>query len=169
MIRIQPWSDDAALAILRDLDVNDALEAALWRGGDAEPLSLWADWRMAGPGSLIAAATRQLGAWAPFALMALTPTGAAGVASAALMARDHARWRPELIELARHWRETLPGYCAERGVTRCECRSWVGHPTAARLLRHIGFRFEARLAGFGGGAIVFDQYAWTAPNPSEET
>lgn len=167
MIEVRAWDDAAAMQIFGDLDVNDALEAALWRGDSANPLAMFADWRIAGPGSLIAFDVRRTGLEVPFAVMALTAAGAQGVASAALMARDHARFRRPLTELARHWRRTLPGYCADRGVARCECRSWAGHPTAARLLTHVGFRFEAHLPGFAGGAIVFDQYAWTAPTPEE--
>jgi hypothetical protein len=170
LIAILPYSDEAAMAIFADLDLNDRVEAALLRGDGAEPLAMFADWRRAGPGSLIAA--DHVGR--PFAIMALTPLGPAGVASVALMARDHRRWRQPLTALARHWRRAWPGYCAERGVTRAECRSWTGHPTAFRLLEHIGFRLEAVLRGFGGGEAVFAQYAWTAPatpaeTPAEET
>ena len=154
MIALRPWDDALALHVFSDLDVNDALEAQLMLGDEARPLPLWAAWRAAGPASLIAVRGERA-----FAVMALTPF-AVGAATVAMLARDHRRWRAELRQLVRHWRREWPAYAAARGVTRAECRSWSGHPTAGRLLAAIGFHLEARLPGFAGGGVDFDQYAW---------
>ena len=62
-----------------------------------------------------------------------------------------------LIDLARQdYGELAWAVFTEWGVTRIECRSWSGHPTAARLLTACGFRLEADLAGMPGS---FCQYA----------
>lgn len=166
LVTLQPWSDHAGWAVLGDLDLDDALEAALWRGDDAAPLALFADWRAANgwrAGSWVA--TGRGGR--PFAILGLMPTGAAGVAQAALLSRSHQLHRRELAQLAVTLRAELPGFAAERRITRIECRAHARHPTASRLLEAMGFRHEADLPGFGGGAIVFRQFAWTKPR--EET
>lgn len=163
MINICHWDDTNAMRVFSDLDPNDQLEAALWRGDGAAPLAVFADWRVAGGGGSMIARYGVI----PFAVMALTPLGPKGVASAALLARDHRCWRRALVALVRVFQDELPRHFASLGLTRVECRSWAGHPTAARLIEAVGFRREADLRGFGGGALTFTQFAWTAP--TEET
>ena len=155
------WSDDLAFQVFRDLDLYDRIEAALWRGDDAHPLALWCDWRAwAGWRAVTRIAVWRRGATLlPIAVLGWQPTGAKGVVQAALLARDHKLHRRALIPLARRLRKHLPDVAAEAGLTRIECRSWTGHPTAGRLLTAIGFRLEvAELAGMPG---TFAQYVLT--------
>lgn len=165
----EPWSDERAFAVLRDLDVSDQLEAALFRGDNAEPLALFADWRAANAyraTSLVVLDARRK----PFALLGIMGTGAQGVAQAALLARGHRRWRRHLARLAVSLRREIAGYAAGHGFSRIECRAWSAHPTASRLLDALGFVAECDMPGFSGGAIVFRQFAWTAPpDPEPET
>lgn len=165
---LQPWSDHGGWAVLSDLDLDDALEAALYRGDDADPLALFADWRAANAwraSSLVA--TGRGGR--PFAILGVMATGMKGVAQAALLSRSRARHGRELAELAVQLRAGLPAFAGERGLTRIEARAWAGHPTASRLLAALGFTHEADLKGFAGGPIVFRQFAWIAPPaPLEE-
>ncbi len=163
-IRVSDWDDEAAFEILADLDVADDLEMTLFRGdGEAAlPLVLFADWRAANAGRALSvvAWTGPVGQPRPFALLGVMPTGAAGVFQAALLARDHRRFRSGIVQLVRMMRERLPDVAERQGIRRLECRSWADHPRAGRLLRALGFEREARLAGFGGGSLTFDQWAW---------
>lgn len=155
------WSDDLAFEVFRDLDLNDRIEAALWRGDDAHPLALWSDWRAwAGWRAVTRIAVWREGAtMRPVAVLGWQPTGAQGVVQAALLARDHKLHRRALASLARRLRAHLLDHAAEAGLTRIECRSWTGHPTAGRLLRSVGFRLE--LAELPGMPAAFAQYALT--------
>ncbi len=163
-IALRPYEDFAAMAVLGALDAADALEAELVRGAGASRLALFADWRGMEAwreASFVAVA----GAGAtPFAVFGLMRTGQAGVGAAALLARDHARWRIALCRLAVILRHGLPGWCAERGIRRIEARAWAAHPTASRLLAGIGFVHECDMAGFGpDGRTRFRQFAWLPP------
>lgn len=164
MIRVRPFEDLAAMAVFRQLDMHDQIEAELVRGVAYTSLGLFAEWRMAqaqGPLSLIAhtgAAER------PFAVFCLGHTGQHGIAQGALLAAWHDRNRMPLARLALAIRDKMPAFAAETGIHRIEARCWGGHPTASRLLAAMGFRHEADMPGFGpGGAHTFRQYAWTAP------
>lgn len=162
MIRVRPFTDLAAMAVFRHLDPSDQLEAELVRGAPAQALGLFADWRAAAAGGVLNLVLETAGA-TPFAVLALGHTGQAGVAQAALLARDHGRFRRPLAEAAVLIRARMPGWCAERGIHRIEARCWAGHPTAAGLLTGIGFAHEADMPGFGAdGAVVFRQFAWVA-------
>lgn len=165
MIRVRPFEDMAAMAVFRQIDIHDHMEAELVRGVSYTTLGLFAEWRMAqaqGPLSLIAGCGP---AERPFALFCLGNTGQAGVAQGALLAAHHDRHRIPLARLALAIRDKMPAFAAETGIHRIEARCWAGHPTAARLLAGMGFAHEADLPGFGpGGAHTFRQFAWTKPD-----
>ncbi|HMO07040.1 MAG TPA: hypothetical protein PKD10_05250 [Paracoccaceae bacterium] len=164
-IALRPWEDMAALAVFRDLDPHDFVEAGLVRGANAGGAALWADWRSI-EGARCASFVAHAGPAAlPFAVLGALGTGQAGVACVALLARDHARWRGPLGRLCVQLRAALPFWCRERGILRLEARSWEAHPTAGRLLAGMGFRPEARLHGFAGGRAVFVQHALVLPAP----
>lgn len=164
MIDLRPYDDRAAFEVFLRLDVHDFIEAETVRGGAATSAGLFADWRAAQSPrllSIVAWAPRAYGQDVPFAVFGLSHTGQAGVAEAAMLARDHARYRRELVELARLIGARIPAFCREAGIHRIEARSLVGHPRAAGFLSACGFRFEARLPGFGPkGLSAFNQFAF---------
>lgn len=163
MIRLHPYDDLSAMAVMRHLDHHDQLEADLTRGATTTALSLFAEWR-AMQAIRVASHVAQTVGGTPFAVFALANTGQAGVAQAALLARDHAYYRRPLAELAIAIRNGLPGFCTERGIHRIEARAWAAHPTASRLLHALGFTHETDMPGFGlTGAITFRQFAWLSP------
>lgn len=165
MISPRPYTDEAAMLVLSRLDPHDLLEAGATRGEAVTHLSLFGDWRamravwVAG----WAVYTREEGG-EPFALLALAHSGQRGVAGAALLARDHRRFRRELVELARMVRDLMPGFARDAGLTRIEARAWARHPRAASFLTLTGFTHECDMPGFGAdGREVFRQFAWTDP------
>lgn len=166
MIRVRPFEDLAAMAVFRQLDLNDHIEAELVRGVSYTALGLFAEWRMAqaqGPLSLVACTGP---AERPFAVFCLGHTGQAGVAQGALLAAHHDRHRMALARLALAIRDKMPAFCAQIDppIHRIEARCWAGHPTAARILAAMGFAHEADMPGFGpGGTHTFRQFAWTRP------
>lgn len=162
MLELRPYEDLAAVAVLRALDWHDQTEAELIRGAATTGLALFADWRA----MLAAHVISQVAHWQglPFAVFALANTGQAGVAQAALLARDHARHRRALGALGAAIRAALPAEAAARGIHRIEARCWANHPTASRFLTAIGFHLDCDMPGFGrSGAITFRQFAWTCP------
>ena len=163
MIELRAFDDLAAIVVFRHLDPSDRMEAEVMRGAPVSHLGLFADWRAMQPAavlSLVASAAGQ-----PFALLMLVNTGQSGVASAALLARDHARYRLPLGRFASAIRRGMAGYCAERGIHRIEARAWADHPTASRLLVALGFQHEADMPGFGpAGRASFRQFAWLPPS-----
>lgn len=165
VITVAPYHDDTAWLVLRQLDAADVLEAELMRGTGAQALALFADWR-AMQGYRIASHVALTGAApgrTPFAVFGLVNTGQAGVAAAALLARDHRRHRRDLAQLARAIRDALPRFAAETGLHRIEARCWADHPTAASLLTALGFHRECDMPGFGlRGDVTFAQFAWLA-------
>lgn len=176
MIAVRPYSDLAAMAVLSRLDPHDILEAEAVRGEPVTHLSLFADWRAMEPARLaswVAYDDDRFGR--PFALVALAHTGQRGVAGAALLARDHRRFRRPLVELARLIRTEMPGWCTDAGVSRIEARAWSRHPRASAFLGLIGFDHECDMSGFGhDGSETFRQFAWTnprclAPSPDEDS
>lgn len=163
MITLRPFDDLAAHAVLSRLDMADQTEAELMRGATCTGLALFADWRAVQAAHIVSQVAHAHGQ--PFAVFALANTGQAGVAQAALLARDHHRWRGPLARLAVLIRLNMPGYAARNGIHRIEARSWVGHPTADRLLSSIGFQQECAMPGFGAtGQAWFRQYAWLCPS-----
>ncbi len=165
MIDTHPYDDYLAMAVLRQLDPSDQLEADLTRGSHTGHLALFADWR-AVQGvralSLILRLDRAHGG-TPFAVLALANTGQGGVAQAALLSRDHKTFRFALARAAVLIREGMPEFCNAHGIHRVEARCWSEHPTAPRFLERIGFRHEADMPGFGGnGRTTFSQFAWLA-------
>lgn len=166
MIRVRPFDDLSGMAVFRQLDIHDQVEAELVRGVSYTALGLFAEWRMAqaqGPLSLVACTGP---AERPFAVFCLGHTGQAGVAQGALLAARHDRHRQPLARLALEIRDRMPAFAAETGIHRIEARCWAGHPTAARILAAMGFTHEADLPGFGPGGIhSFRQFAWTRPDP----
>lgn len=167
MIQIRPYDNFAALSVFRKLDPHDLIEAELTRGVVTDHLSLFADWRAAqahGVLSHVLALDAAHGG-TPFAVLVLGNTGQAGVAQAAMLARNHNKYRSALIHVAIAIKQEMPAFCTEVGIHRIEARSWAGHPTAAKFLTAIGFEFECNMPGFGGhGAANFDQFAWTNPD-----
>jgi hypothetical protein len=165
MIRVRPYDDLAAHAVLSRLDLHDQIEAELVRGGGAGGLALFADWR-AMRGAWVAGHVFLTRTGTPFAVGALVNTGQAGVAQAALLARDHALFRRPLAQLALRLSIELPAFCAAHGIHRVEARCWANHPTASRFLTAIGFDREADLSGFGGdGQAVFRQFVLLPRTP----
>lgn len=165
MIRVAPFDPVPAMAMFRALDPHDHMEAELVRGKTMLGAELWADWRAAAAWqaiSLMAYATPH--ATTPFAVFALGNTGQAGVAQAALLARDHTIHRRPLARLAVAIRHGLPAEARARGIRRIEARAWTGHPTASRLLAHLGFAAECDMPGFGpDGGQTYRQFALTIP------
>lgn len=174
MISARPYDDMAAFAVLRDLDAFDQLEAEAVRGARATHLAIFAEWRGMEP-HRVASWVVQTAAGTPFAVVALANTGQAGVAGAAMLARDHARYRRELVQLARAIRTRMPSFAAQAGIHRIEARAWADHPRASQFLTMVGFRHEADMPGFGcDGHEMFRQFAWTegrsgAAQPQERT
>jgi len=157
-----------AHAVLSRLDLADQTEAELARGAAMTGLALFADWRAVRAAHIVSQVAHANGQ--PFAIFALAHTGQAGVAQAALLARDHARWRMALARLVIMIRYGMPRFCQEHGIHRVEARSWAGHPTAHRLLAGIGFDHECDMPGFGAaGRATFAQYAWTSPAITDTT
>lgn len=171
MIHARPYDDLAALSVFQFLDADDRLEAELVRGRGMAAVALWAEWRAVVPLhalSIVAHVSDAPGSTA-FAVLALGNTGQAGVAQAALVARDHRRYRRSLAALARAIRDQMPAFCQERGIHRVEARAWAGHPRASGFLEAVGFHLEAELPGFGAdGAATFRQYAWLSTQPTEK-
>lgn len=162
MIHVRPYEDLAAHAVLGSLDPYDFLEAEITRGRATTGLELFADWR-AMNAARMESWVLVTGAGVPFGLIGLAHTGQAGVAQAALLSRDHRRFRWPLAQAAARIRRDLPAYAEKTGVRRIEARAWGGHPTACDLLYAIGFEPEALMRGFGpDGRDEFVQYAWTA-------
>lgn len=172
MIRIAPFDDAAALPMFRALDPHDFMEAELMRGKTATPMQMWADWRAASVWQVVSLmAFASTGATTPFAIFALGHTGQAGVAQAALLARDHIIHRRPLARLAVAIRRGLPTEARARGIRRIEARAWAGHPTASTLLAHLGFAHECDMPGFGpDGGQTYRQFALTIPpaNPNQK-
>lgn len=165
MISARPYDDQAAMIVLSRLDPHDVMEAEAVRGEAVTHLSLFADWR-AMEAARLASWVIYSGANQPFALLALCHTGQRGVAAAALLARDHRRFRRELVQLARQVREAMPVMAADWNVTRIEARAWARHPRAAAFLKLVGFSHETDMPGFGrDGTETFRQFAWT---PSDD-
>lgn len=160
-LRLAPYEDLAAKAVLDRLDPFDQMECDLVRGGATTGLAIWADWRAMQPHRLASFVVHR--GQTPFAVFGLSHTGQAGVAAAAMLARDHATFRLPLARLVVMIRQALPGFAADRGIHRIEARSWADHPGASRLLSGIGFAPECDMRGFGlTGDAVFRQWAWLA-------
>lgn len=161
MIRISTYDDMAAMVVLRDLDPQDRLEAEAVRGEVVSHLSLFGDWRAARGYHLLSLVIRASPSDEPVALLALANTGQHGVASAALVARNHRRYRRQLAALARLIRKELPRFASEAGIFRIEARAWASHPRASKFLSLVGFTHEVDMPGFGrGGTETFRQFAW---------
>ena len=165
MSRVAPFDPVPAMAMFRALDPHDHMEAELVRGKTMLGAELWADWRAATAWqaiSLMAYATPH--ATTPFAVFALGNTGQAGVAQAALLARDHTIHRLALARLALWIRTNLPVQARAHGIRRVEARAWAGHPTASGLLAKLGFTHEAEMPGFGpDGGQTYRQFALIIP------
>lgn len=160
MITVRPYDDMTALPVFQRLDPMDQIEAELVRGQASAPMQLWADWRAAEPYRVLSFVALTSGGTA-FAVFGLSNTGQAGVAGAALLARDHLRYRRELVQLVRQIRTHLPIEAEARGIHRIEARAWADHPRAAGLLRALGFAHECDMPGFGlTGQVIYRQFAW---------
>lgn len=169
MIDLRPFDHHGAMAVIRNLDPFDTMEAEATRGAAASHLAIFAEW--------CAIEGVRVGSWIiskastgePFAVLALTNTGQGGVAGAALLSRDQRRYRRELVALARLIRVRMPTYCAELGIHRIEARAWAKHPRASKFLSLIGFTHETDMPGFGpNGHEIFRQFAWTPGLPQRE-
>jgi len=164
MIELRTFDDLAAMAVFSRLDPSDRMEAEVTRGAPTTHIALFAEWRSMQPIaalSYIASVDGQ-----SFALLMLVKTGQFGVASAALLARDHARYRRPLAQFASAIRRGMPEYCATHGIRRIEARAWADHPTASGLLAALGFHHETDMPGFGpAGTDIFRQFAWLPSVP----
>ena len=161
MFEARPYNDHDAMAVFRQLDAMDMIECEIVRGSAATSLGLFADWRAMQPHRPLSYVAIRGGV--PFAVFALSNTGQAGVAQAALLSRDHARYRRALAELCAAIRAHMPKLATEAGIHRIEARSWANHPTGGQLLLALGFAHECAMPGFGlTGTAQFSQYAWTA-------
>lgn len=165
-VSVLPWDDMLALPVFRQLDAHDFMEAELIRGAGANGISLWADWRAAEPIRLMSFVA--LSGQTPFAVFGVANTGQAGVASAALLARHHARFRMPLARLCAMIRAQMPVEARRRGIHRIEARCWADHPSAATVLAALGFRHECDMPGFGvSGGVLYRQFAFLpAHDPS---
>lgn len=165
MILIAPFNDTDALPIFRALDPNDHIEADLMRGVTTTGFQLWADWRAADNWRVMSMmAFTGPSKTTPFAVFGLSNTGQAGIASAALLARDHRQYHIPLARLASAIRAKLPSEAGARGIRRIEARAWTWHPTASRLLTALGFEHEADMAGFGpDGSQTYRQFSLLIP------
>lgn len=167
-IGIQPYDDHGAMAVFRDLDAHDLMEAHLVRGQTMGHLGLFADWRAMRPAWVEGHVLTIRGD--PFAVLAIVNTGQAGVAQAAFLARNHARFRPQIAQAAVMMRICLPVLMQDRGIHRIEARCWADHPTAPRFLAALGFEMECVMPGFGAdGRACFQQFAATLVPPSPLT
>lgn len=165
MIAVRPYDDMTALLVFQRLDPMDQMEADLLRGSASAALQLWADWRGVQPYRILSFVALTPGQ-TPFAVFGLSHTGQAGVAAAALLARDHLRYRREMVQLVRLIRTHLATECKERGIHRIEARAWADHPRAAGLLRALNFTHECDMPGFGlTGQVIYRQFAWTSTAP----
>ncbi len=160
-LSVLPWDDMLALPVFRQLDAHDFMEAELVRGGGCNGISLWADWRGVEPFRILSFVA--LAGRTPFAVFGLANTGQAGVAAAALLARDHRRFARPLARLAVAIRRQMPAEALARGIHRIEARCWSDHPTASLLLSRLGFAHECDMPGFGlTGSVTYRQFAWLA-------
>lgn len=173
-IDIASFAPDAALKVLQNLDVNDALEASLMVGG-FDPVATLAQFHLSRGGAhemAIAYAKRPSGQRIPFSLVAITPTGFPGVATAQMLSCNHEYFQRELAALATTMRDAMADFVADQNLSRIEARCWDNHPTAPGFLAAIGFARETpdALRGFGAsGAIGVLQFAWTkAPDLTKE-
>lgn len=164
---LQPWSDELALDVFRDLDPNDREEMFITMGCALTPLQVFSGWKTVAPlcayeAIAVASGPSRQGA---FAALSLVRNGPAGTAEASLLARRHRAWRWQLGALAVIVKRDLPGMMAQLGLRRVEARCWEDHPTAGVLLGRLGFRQEGGpLAGFGeDGAHRFLQFAMVRP------
>lgn len=173
MIDVQPYDDHAAMAVFRNLDPHDVIEAEVMRGQSSSHLALWADWRAmraSWVASYVLSTGRpdQLGQ-TPFAVVALGNTGQAGVAQGAFLARSHKRFRGPIARAAVVIRHQLPRLCADLGIHRVEARCYAGHPTAQGFLRAIGFECDCAMRGFGAdGTATFMQFAFLSQSPTDQ-
>jgi hypothetical protein len=162
------WDAEGALAVLEDLDRHDLAEAGVNMGRCLRPLEALTAFQFgagAGHDVRVAWAMRADAPMEPFAILSVIRADTAGVAGAGLIARDHRKWRRALAALAVQIRDRLPGYMAERGLTRIEARSWVRHPTGGHLLVAMGFHHEVLMRGFGPkGAEAFHLFSRIEPN-----
>lgn len=165
------WTDLAAFEVFKHLDPHDQLETEVARGVRQTHLSLFSDWRSAG-GTMVlnrVISEQRAGGQRPFALLALTATGLAGVAEAAFLSRDHDRFRMQIRAAALHIRHHLPDVAPTLGLHRIEARCWSGHPTAATFLTSIGFSHEVDQPGFGvTGAETFRLFSWVAKTSTSQ-
>lgn len=172
MIRLEPYNDQSAWAVLSQLDMNDLFEAHVECGAPVHPLELFSHWRnlvQASVATFVCVKASAAGS-VPFAVVALARTGAFGEARAALLARDHKRFRPEIARAVRQFRRVLPDICRANEIHRVEARCWADHPTAPDLLVHLRFGFEAELAGFGrSGVVPYLQFARLFPPDGGES
>lgn len=169
MIAATPWDNRAGMSVLSQLDPADWIEAQLVRGGGADHLDIFADWRAVQASALLSVILRdETRGGEPFAVLCLGHTGQAGVAQAALLARNHLRFRRALALAGLRIRKELPEFCRKAQIRRVEARCWADHPTAPRFLEACGFRPEVVMAGFGGREpAAFAQYAWTSSTKGE--
>ncbi|KRS15651.1 hypothetical protein [Roseovarius indicus] len=166
MIELAPFDNLAGMAVLSHLDVNDHIEAQLVRGRAADHLDIFCDWRGIQAHALLSLVVKdESRGGKPFAVLAVSHTGQAGVAQAAFLSRNHLTFRRALARAGTRIRAEMPGFCDQWGVRRIEARCWKDHPTAPAFLRHCGFVREADMPGFGNdGRTVFTQFAWINPN-----
>jgi len=159
---LHPFHPVAATEIFRDLDGWDRAEAEVTLGFDLGPEDMAAYWQGLDGFALYHAVASTGGQ--PFAVVSLSSAGMAGCGQAALMARDHRRFRRPLASLALRVRAELPALARRLNLTRIEARSWAAHPTAPRILRALDFTHECDLAGLGpDGRSLFRQWAWVDP------
>jgi len=170
-VHVKPYSDHAAMSVLSRLDPSDQAEADQVRGERSSHLQIFADWRAVEPArvvSLVLCAGTE-SAPIPFAVLGLANTGQAGVASAALLARDHIKYKRHLLATCLLIRDRMPPFCTENGIHRIEARTWGPHPRASLFLRGCGFAYETDLHGCGrDGRTVFRQFAWINRNIEQE-
>jgi len=161
-VTLHAFHQVAAAEVFRDLDPWDQAESEVALGQKIPPERMAELWGDMGDMTLYQAVAAWQGQ--AFAIFSLSFAGMVGNASAALMARDHRRFRRPLAQLALRIRAELPGCAYDLGITRIEARSWAPHPTAGGLLAALDFHHECDVAGLGpDGRSIFRQWAWLAP------
>jgi hypothetical protein len=151
-----------ALRVLDGLDLHDRQEVHMGFGIDLTPGQLLRgllSQELTGGHLAIAWHHAPEGGAAPFAIVGVARGAAAGSGVASLIARDHLQWHPAIRRLVIALRDDLPGWMLSNGFRRIEARCWTKHPTAAELLRGMGFVFETEIHGFGVTSSPWAQFA----------
>lgn len=71
------------------------------------------------------------------------------------------RWPEVILTLTKHAQRVMVPQLLAAGYHRAEARALADRADVDKWLRHLGFKAEGRLTGFGSGREDFMLYAWT--------